>query len=125
MKLFIISLCVLGGIAAFCIFGSIKSIAVIDDILEELHEVPSDSGSVPAGAKEMSRDILEKWHEDFFIISIFHPHQHLDEVKEKMIALDSYSGTDEYAEWKHAHASLEEALMHLRELLKANADNIM
>ena len=125
MKLFIISLCALGAIAAFCIFGSIKSIDVIDDILEELHEVPGDTGSVPEGAKEMSRNILEKWEEDLFIISIFHPHVHLDQVKEKMVSLDSYSNTDEYAEWKQAHASLEEALMHLRELLKANADNIM
>ena len=125
MKLFVAALCVLGAVATFCIFGTIKSIAVIDDILEELHEVPSDSGRVPVGAKKVSREIIEMWEEDFFIISIFHPHIHLDEVKEKMVSLDSYSDTDEYAEWKQAHASLEESLLHLRELLKANADNIM
>ena len=125
MKLFVVALCVLGAIAAFCIFGTIKSIDVIDDILEELHEVPSDSGVVPKGAKKVSREILDMWEEDFFIISIFHPHVHLDEVKEKMISLDSYSDTDEYGNWKEAHASLEESLLHLRELLKANADNIM
>ena len=125
MKLFVISLCVLGAIAAFCIFGTIKSIDIIDDILEELHEVPTDSGKIPSGAKEVSREILEKWEEDFFIISIFHPHVHLDEVKEKMVSLDSYSDTDEYGNWKEAHASLEESLLHLRKLLKANADNIM
>lgn len=125
MKLFIIAICVLVAVTVFCIIGGIKSTDVIDELLEKLHQLPTDAGCVPQNAKEVAEDILSDWEEDFFIISIFHPHHHLDEVKEKMTNLLSYSGTDEYAEWRQAHASLEESLLHLKGLLEANADNVM
>lgn len=124
MKLFIIALCTIALIAGFCAIGSVKSIDIIDELLGDLDSMPQN-GEVPSNAKDVSEKLLTKWEEDFFIISIFHPHQHLDEVKEKMINLDSYSDTDEYAEWRQAHASLEESLMHLKGLLEANLDNIM
>lgn len=125
MKLFIAALCCLAVTATFCIFGTMASIRVIDDLLSELHHTPADSGSIPPGAIEVSEKILSLWDEKFFIISMFHPHQHLDEVKEKMTALASYADTKEYAEWAEAHANLEEALLHLRGLLAANVDNIL
>lgn len=125
MKLFIAALCTLAAVAAFCTVGSIKSIDIIDGLVLALDSVEADDGKVPPDAKEMSEELLTKWEEKFFIISVFHPHQHLDEVKEKMINLDSYSDTDEYAEWRQAHASLKESLLHLKGLLEANMDNIM
>lgn len=125
MKLFIAALCCLTVIATFCTIGSAASIDIIDDILGELHHAPANAGAIPPQAKEVSESLLQMWEEKFFVISMFHPHQHLDEVKEKMVILGSYSDTDEYAEWKQAHASLEEALLHLKGLLEANIDNIL
>lgn len=125
MKLFAVAVCTLLAIAVLCTIGTVKSINIIDGLISTLDSVKTDGGEVPPSAKTVSEDLIKKWEEDFFIISILHPHQHLDEVKEKMVDLQSYSDTDEYAEWKQAHASLEESLMHLKELLKANMDNIM
>ena len=124
MKLFIAALCTVVLIAGVCTVGSIKSIDIIDGLLANLQALPQD-GEVPQNAKEVSEVLLAAWEEDFFIISIFHPHEHLDEIKEKLTNLDSYSDTDEYAEWRQACASLEESLMHLKSLLGANMDNII
>ena len=125
MKHFIISLCCLAAIAGFCIFGTRVSTGIIDTILDELRSTPADLGTIPADAVVVSGRILSTWEEKFFLISIFHPHQHLDEVKEEMTTLQSYAKANEYAEWAEAHAKLEEALLHLRNLLKANIDNIL
>ncbi len=125
MKLFIAALCCLALIAVFCIFGTVASTNIIDDILDELHSTPTNLDRIPPSAAEVSENILAIWEKKFFIISMFHPHQHLDEVKEKMTALQSYADTEEYAEWAEAHANLEEALLHLRGLLEANIDNIL
>lgn len=125
MKLFIAAICCLVVIAIFCTIGTTASTNIIDDLLGKLHHAPSNTGRIPPQAKEVSESLLQIWEKKFFIISLFHPHQHLDEVKEKMVNLASYSDTDEYAEWKQAHASLEEALLHLKSLLEANIDNIM
>lgn len=125
MKHFIAALVCLTVISVFCIIGSRASTDVIEGILEVLHRAPADMGEIPAEARAIAEDVLALWEDRFFLISIFHPHQHLDEVKEKMVNLQSYSDTEEYAEWKQAHASLEEALLHLKSLLEANIDNIM
>ena len=125
MKHFIAALLCLTIVAVFCAVGSKASTDVIDEILGVLHHVSTDAGKIPTEARTAADDTLALWEEKFFLISIFHPHQHLDEVKEKMVILDSYSDTEEYAEWKQAHASLEEALLHLKGLLEANIDNIM
>lgn len=125
MKHFVAALACLTMITVFCTVGAGTSTDAIDEILGVLHHAPTDTGAVPPQAKETADIALALWEEKFFLISIFHPHQHLDEVKEKMIVLQSYSDTEEYAEWKQAHASLEEALLHLKGLLEANIDNIM
>ena len=125
MKLFIASLCCLAVLIGGTLFGSAVATRKIDRMLTELHHAPSTLGEVPPEAKAVSDAVLALWEEDFFLISLLHPHAHLDEVKEKMVVFHSYSGTEEYAEWKQAHASLEESLLHLKGLLEANIDNIM
>lgn len=125
MKLFVTALLTLSLIVGLCIFGTAASTNIIDDLLSELHRAPTDGDNIPENASEVSENILAMWEENFFIISMFHPHEHLDEVKEKMIALASYADTEEYAEWAEAHESLEESLLHLRSLLEANIDNIL
>ena len=125
MKLFITALVTLSLIVGLCIFGTAASTNIIDDLLDELHRAPTDGNRIPENASEVSENILTMWEEKFFIISMFHQHEHLDEVKEKMIALASYADAEEYAEWAEAHKSLEESLLHLRSLLEANIDNIL
>lgn len=125
MKLFIAALLTLALIAGVCIWGTTTSTHIIDDLLHELQNAPADRGVIPDSASEVSEKILAIWEEKFFVISMFHPHEHLDEVKEAMIALRSYADLEEYTEWAKAHADLVEALLHLRGLLEANIDNIL
>lgn len=125
MKHFIAALVCLTAVTLLCAFGTKASTDVIDDLLNTLDRMPPNAGAVSPEAAEISNRLLQMWEDDFFIISMVHPHEHLDEVKEKMVNLQSYSDTDEYAEWKQAHASLKEALQHLKDLLEANIDNIL
>ncbi len=125
MKHFIAALVCLTAVTLLCAFGTKASTDVIDDLLNTLDRMPPNAGAVPPEATEISNGLLQMWEDDFFIISMMHPHEHLDEVKEKMVNLQSYSDTGEYAEWKQAHASLKEALQHLKDLLEANIDNIL
>lgn len=125
MKLFVSALLVLALIAGFCIWGTLASTAIVDEILGELHRAPTDTDAVPANAHEISEKILSLWEEKFFTISMFLPHEHLDEIKQKMVSLNSYASGDEVAEWREAHAILEEALYHLKNLIQANIDNIL
>ena len=125
MKLFVSALLVLALIAGFCIWGTLVSTAIVDEILGELHRAPVDRDTVPANAHEVSEKILSIWKEKFFTISMFLPHEHLDEIKQKMVSLNSYASGNEVAEWKEAHAILEEALYHLKNLIQANIDNIL
>lgn len=125
MKHFTIALCCLGAITIFCITGTVASTRILDDILSELQSVPTNLDHIPAEAAEVSESILAMWEKKFFLISMLHPHHHLDEVKEEMTALQSYAKTQEYAEWAEAHANLKESLLHLRSLLEANIDNIL
>lgn len=126
MKLFICALVVLALIASFCIFGAIACTAIIDEMVDLLNTAaPQGDAAVPAHADRVSDTLLQKWNEHFFCISMFLPHHHLDDVKNAMVALDSYAQTDEYPDWRAAHERLHEALTHLRGLLRANADNIL
>lgn len=126
MKLFICALVVLALIASFCIFGAIACTAIIDEMVDLLNTAaPQGDAAVPAHADRVSGALLQKWNEHFFCISMFLPHHHLDDVKNAMVALDSYAQTDEYPDWRAAHERLHEALTHLRGLLRANADNIL
>ena len=83
------------------------------------------SVAFPPNAAEVSGALLERWEARYFWISMFLPHHHLDDVKERMVSLDSYAQTDEYAEWLEAHHQLHQSLTHIRGLLKADADNIL
>ena len=60
-----------------------------------------------------------------FLISMFLPHHHLDEVKEKLVSLVAYTKSDEYAEWQEAKMILEEEMQHIRGLIQVSADNIL
>ncbi len=126
MKLFVCALAVLALIAAFCVFGTAACTAIIDEMTNLLDTAaPQGGAAVPANAGAVSGALLERWNEHFFCISMLLPHHHLDDVKNAMVALDSYAQTDEYPDWRAAHERLHEALTHLRGLLRANADNIL
>lgn len=125
MKHFLAALACLAIIVGCTVIGAAKSTHSIDDILSLLHEAPTNLGEIPPQAEDVAHRVGKFWAEKFFLISIFHPHAHLDEVKEKIVELQSYADTGEYAEWKQAHASLEEELLHLKGLLEANIDNIL
>ena len=125
MKLFICAMVVLSLIAAFCIFGGMACSAIIDDLLALLDTASAESDVIPPNAAEVSSALLERWEARYFWISMFLPHHHLDDVKERMVSLDSYAQTDEYAEWLEAHHQLHQSLTHIRGLLKADADNIL
>ena len=125
MKLFVCATVVLALIAAFCIFGGMACSAIIDDLLALLDTASAESDAIPPNAAEVSGALLERWEARYFWISMFLPHHHLDDVKERMVSLDSYAQTDEYAEWLEAHHQLHQSLTHIRGLLKADADNIL
>ena len=125
MKLFICALTVLALIAAFCVFGAVACTASIDEMIELLDTAVPQNGSIPSNAAAVGDALLQKWESDFFCISMFLPHHHLDEVKMAMVTLDSYAGAGEFAEWQEARGRLHEALTHLRGLLHASADNIL
>ena len=118
MKLFVCALAVLALIAAFCVFGTAACTAFIDEMTDLLDTAaPQGGAAVPANAGAVSGALLERWNEHFFCISMLLPHHHLDDVKNAMVALDSYAQTDEYPDWRAAHERLHEALTHLRGLL--------
>ena len=126
MKLFVCALTALALITFFCLFGAFTCTKVIDEMVGILDEAaPQGDAAVPPHAARVSAALLEKWEQNFFCISMFLPHHHLDDVKTAMVTLNSYAQTDEYPDWLNAHERLHEALTHLRGLLRANADNIL
>lgn len=125
MKLFVCATVVLALIAGLCIFGGMACTAVIDDLISMLDAAPTENDAIPQNASAVSGALLNRWEERYFLISMFLPHHHLDDVKEHMISLDSYAHTDEYAEWLEARLRLRQSLTHIRGLLKADADNIL
>ena len=125
MKHFVIALCILALVTTLCIVGTVTGTRIIDELLEDLQGMQTNLGRVPKNAEAVGEAIRIRWEKDFFWISMLHPHQHLDEVKQGITSLQSYAHAGEYAEWAEAHAKLTEALLHLRGLLKANIDNIL
>lgn len=125
MKLFVCAMVVLSLIAAFCIFGGMACSTIIDDLLALLDTASAESDAIPSNAAEVSSALLSRWEARYFWISMFLPHHHLDDVKERMVSLDSYAQTDEYGNWREAHHQLHQSLTHIRGLLKADADNIL
>ena len=125
MKLFVCATVVLALIAAFCIFGGMACDSIIQDLIDLLDTASAEDDAIPPNAAEVSGKLLERWEERFFWISMFLPHHHLDDVKERMVSLDSYAQTDEYGNWLEAHRQLHQSLTHIQGLLKADADNIL
>lgn len=125
MKPFVISLITLAMIAGFCIFGTVAGTKTIDAMLEMLNDVDSAEESVPPYASKTCEKLREVWEEHSFLISMFLPHDHLDEVKEKLVTLAAYADTEEFAEWQDAKMVLEEELRHIRGLIELSADNVL
>lgn len=125
MKLFIMSIVTLAMIACLCTYGTVAGTKVIDDMINTLESSETGSDKVPPNAEQTSDSLLAKWEERSFMLSMFLPHHHLDNVKEKLVKLYAYANTDEFAEWKDATLVLKEELLHIRGLIGISADNIL
>lgn len=125
MKLFVCAIVVLLLITAFCVFGGMECSAIIDDLLALLDTAAAEGDFIPPNAAAVSSALLERWETRYFWISMLLPHHHLDDVKERMVSLDSFARTDDYDNWLEAHCLLRQSLTHIRGLLKADADNIL
>ena len=125
MKLFVGALATIVLAGAICAFGTNESIKKIDEMLDTLNATESESGEVPQDALSRAESFGKQWDENMFLISMFLPHHHLDEVKEKLVSLIAYAKTNEYAEWQEAAAVLEEEMQHIRGLIRVSADNIL
>lgn len=125
MKLFIISLITLALIAVFCIFGFVSVTRTIDSMLKILSSADAIDESVPQDTADACDRLREIWDKRSFLISMFLPHGHLDDVKEKLVTLTAYADTDEFAEWQDAKLVLEEELRHIRGLIELSSDNVL
>lgn len=125
MKFFIYALVIIIIIGIICAWGTIASTKKIDSMLSTLDKAKPSGEVVPKNAIEVVENLSSKWEEDEFLISMFLPHHHLDEVKEKLVALEAYANTDEFAEWRDAMLVFKEELLHIRDLLGVSADNVL
>lgn len=125
MKFFIYALVIITLIGTLCAWGTIASTEKIDSLLNTLDEARPSGENVPENAAEVVEELSKEWEESSFFISMLLPHHHLDEVKEKLVALEAYADTDEFAEWHDAALVLKEELLHIRDLLGVSADNIL
>ena len=124
MKFFIGALIILILTGTVCAWGTHESISRIDDMLNTLDMAETANGEVPPDALERAEKFEAQWEENMFLISMFLPHHHLDEVKEKLVSLIAYTKTDEFAEWQEAKMVLEEEMQHIRGLIRVSADNV-
>ena len=124
MKLFVAALVILALITGMCIWGTIASVKTIDSLLSTLR---TDIGGteIPKDAIANSKELLAAWERDFFLISMFLPHHHLDEIKEELTSFASYAESNEFAEWREAGKLAEESLLHIRGLMETSLDNIL
>lgn len=125
MKFFIYALVIITLIGVLCAWGTIASTEKIDSLLSTLDKAAPYGESVPANAAEVVETLSKKWKESSFLISMLLPHHHLDDVKEKLVTLQAYASTDEFAEWQDATLVLKEELLHIRGLLGVSADNVL
>lgn len=125
MKLFIAALLCLSLLICFCAVGTMMSLRSIGEILDILESIDDDGAHIPPDAEDAASAVQSTWEKSEFVISLVHPHGHLDEVDEKITNLCSYAGADDYAAWHSACESLRAALRHLHDLLTANIDNVM
>lgn len=125
MKLLTAALICLALLIGFCAVGTIASLNSIGEILDLLESVDDDGAHISPAAEDAANKIKNTWEKNEFVISLVHPHGHLDEVEEKITDLCSYATSDDYAAWHNACESLKAALGHLHDLLTANIDNVM
>ena len=125
MKLFIVSLVVLGLTCTACIFGTVSGTKTIDELIFIIDSAKSENESVPQNAAEACAKLEAKWEECSFMLSMLLPHHHLDNVKEKLVKLEAYATTEEFAEWNDASKVLKEELIHIRGLVGISIDNIL
>ena len=125
MKFFIGALAIILVTGAICAWGTNESIQRIDDMLNTLDIAEAEPNTVPKDALSRAEEFGAKWDKSMFLISMFLPHHHLDEVKEKLVSLIAYTRADEYAEWQEAKMILEEEMQHIRGLIRVSADNIL
>ena len=125
MKFFIASLAILLSALLLCAWGSHESIHRIDTMLQVLETLEGIEQKVPASAVEAADEFSKQWEDNMFLISMLLPHHHLDEVTEKLVSLQSYAKTEEFAEWHEALAVLREEMTHIRGLIKVTADNVL
>ncbi len=124
MKLFIASIITVILICGLCIYSTVMGTNAINGMLCELEAATPEGKKVPENADEVCKRLQAKWEDSSFMLSMLLPHHHLDSAKEKIVSLNAYAVTDEFAEWNDATLALREELSHIRGLLKANADNI-
>ena len=125
MKFFIAAIVILALISTLCAWGTNESVKQIDAMLETLGEASPSEGRIPPNSVEVAKKFDAEWEENMFLISMFLPHHHLDEVKEKLVSLKAYAKTEEFAEWQEAMHVLEEEMMHIRGLICVSADNVL
>ena len=125
MKFFIVSAAILLSIALACTVGTIESTKRIDKMIETLSSLEPDNQEVPTGANLAIKSLETQWKKNEFIISMLLPHHHLDEVKEKLVSLASYTQSGEFAEWQEAKNIFLEELTHIRSIVGVSADNIL
>lgn len=125
MKFFITSIAILLSIFALCAWGSHESVNRIDSMLDILSKANTADEIIPQNAADAAEEFSKEWESNMFLISMFLPHHHLDEVKEKLVSLAAYAHTEEFAEWQEALLILKEELTHIRGLISITADNIL
>ena len=125
MKFCIAAIVILALIGTLCAWGTNESVKRIDKMLDTLGEAESVGESIPTNSVEVAKEFGMQWEENMFLISMFLPHHHLDEVKEKLVALEAYADTEEFAEWREAKFVLEEEMQHIRGLICVSADNVL
>lgn len=125
MKLFVVSLIILTVIFGLCTFCTVVGTKNIDGMINTLSSAKTSGDKVPENAAKVCESLRDKWEKNSFLLSMFLPHNHLDEVKEKLVKLEAYANTDEFAEWKDATFVLKDELWHIRGLIGVSLDNVL
>ncbi len=124
MKLFVVAISTLAIIIAICVWGTVYGTGTIDEMISILSS-SKDAKEVPEDAESMCAELQKRWEKHSFALSMLLPHHHLDKVKEKLVQLEAYAATDEFAEWHDAVLVLNEELLHIRGLVGISFDNIL
>ena len=125
MKLFVCALLIIALIVGGCAWGSAYVTGQLDEMLSLLQaDIPTDE-HIPENAAAVSKALTAAWEKNHFLISMFLPHHHLDDIRENLAALSVLSEHGEFPDWTAAKRQTEEVLVHLRGLMQVSADNIL